>query len=146
MTPEAMHDATAMATQAIAGFESFRAHAYQDTGGVWTIGYGHTHDVKEGDVISKEDATRLLHVEVDAFAAGVFRLVKAPLTVRQAAALISFAYNVGLAAFAKSTLLRKVNAGDLEGARAEFGKWVHDEGKVVAGLVNRREAEAKLFA
>ncbi len=85
-------------------------------------------------------ARNVAGIEID-----VARLVKVPLTQGQFDALVSFAFNLGAAALAGSTLLRKLNAGDCAGAAAEFGKWVHADGTVLPGLVTRRARERALF-
>lgn len=128
--------------------------AYQDGGGVWTIGWGHTGpEVKQGMVITQGRADQLFEQDVASFVRDVNFLVKVPLTQNQFDALVSFSYNVGsdidadtkAEGLGDSTLLRKLNAGDYAGAAAEFPKWCNDNGKVVAGLVRRRKAEAELF-
>lgn len=130
----------------IKDFEGCKLKAYKDIVGVLTIGYGHTGpDVFEGQVITQEEAERLLRDDLEAFEVGVARLVKVALTENQYAALVSFAYNLGLGALGGSTLLKLLNKGDPEGAALEFTKWSHAGGRVVAGLVRRREAEKALF-
>src|SRR5678815_955841 len=138
----------------IQAFESCRLTAYRDTGGVWTIGWGHTGpDVREGSVITQDRADRLFAEDVAEFERDVSELVKVPVTQNQFDALVSFAYNVGsdidddtlAEGLGDSTLLRKLNAGDYAGAAAEFPKWCHDNGKIVGGLLRRRNAERKLF-
>lgn len=130
----------------IKAFEGCKLKAYRDIVGVLTIGYGHTGaDVFEGQVITQEEAERLLRDDLEAFEVGVARLVKVSLTENQFAALVSFAYNLGLRALGGSTLLKLLNKGDPEGAALEFTKWSHAGGRVVAGLVRRREAEKALF-
>lgn len=124
--------------------EALRTNAYKDTGGVWTIGYGHTGDVQEGDVISKDEAERLY--EQDFYRhANVLRNVKVKLNSNEKAALASLAFNIGENAFKNSTLLKKLNQGDKKGAADEFDKWIFDNGKVQKGLINRRQAEKQLF-
>jgi lysozyme len=131
-------------------FEGLRLTAYRDPVGILTIGWGHTGaDVTESLTITEARARALLAADVAHVAAGVDRLVTVPLTAAERAALVSFAFNVGLGALARSTLLRRVNAGDRAGAVAEFGRWVYGTaaGRKVrlAGLVRRRQAEAALF-
>lgn len=134
-------------------FESCRLKAYQDGGAVWTIGWGHTNGVKEGDTITQAEADSLFDTEIKIYEDGVNDLVEIPLTQNEFDALVSFAYNVGLdidtdntaEGLGDSTLLRKLNAGDLEGAANEFPKWSKDNGKVIAGLTRRRLAEQALF-
>lgn len=126
--------------------EGCRREAYQDTGGVWTIGYGHTHGVHEGDRIDQEEADELLLQDLHRTERGVARLVTAPLKPNQRDALECFAFNVGVGAFANSTLLARVNLGDFEGVPRELMRWVHDGGREVPGLVNRRQAEIALWS
>jgi lysozyme len=131
-------------------FEGLRLKAYRDPAGILTIGWGHTGpDVTDGLVVTRRRADILLARDVAATAAGVDRLVTVPLAAHERAALVSFAYNVGLGALAGSTLLRRLNAGDRPGAAEEFHRWVHATraGRKIrlAGLVRRREAEARLF-
>lgn len=130
----------------IKSFEGCRLEAYQDSVGVWTIGWGHTKNVRPGDTLTQEEADRIFADEVnDEYAAGVERLLKVPVNENQFAALVSFAFNLGLGNLGKSTLLRKLNAGDSTGASREFLKWNRAGGKVLAGLTRRRVAEKDLF-
>lgn len=137
----------------VKSFEGFRSNAYWDkTGKVWTIGYGATYypetgaKVQQGDVVSKERATEMLHVMLESFQGQVMRYVKVELTPNQIDALTSFAYNVGIGNFKKSTLLKRVNANPNDPAiRGEFAKWVNSGGQKLKGLVRRREAEANLY-
>jgi len=131
-------------------WEGLRTKAYRDAGGTWTIGYGHTSaagtpQVREGMVISKIQADEILARDLAYFEAAVARNVKVALNDSQFAALVSFCYNVGEAAFKRSNLLKKLNQGDYEAVPAELGKWVYAKGKRVQGLVNRRAAEAGLW-
>jgi GH24 family phage-related lysozyme (muramidase) len=125
--------------------EGLRLDAYNDVAGVPTIGYGHTGDVTLGDRITSEEAARLLAQDTEWAEQAVSDNVDVPLTQDQFGALTSFTYNVGEGAFENSTLLDKLNAGDYEGAQAEFGRWVNADGKQAAGLVQRRQEEAALF-
>lgn len=130
-------------------WEGKRLVAYQDVAGIWTIGYGHTTAagiprVREGMRISDKEAEDILKTDLRKFEDRVSRLVKVPLTDNQFAVLVSFDFNTG--ALHKSTLLKKLNAGDYDAAPAELMKWVNAGGKRVQGLVNRRAAEAGLWA
>lgn len=130
----------------ICSFEGLRLDAYQDSGGVWTIGYGHTgSDVQPGQHISESRARELLRQDVATAEKAVRNLVKVPLTQGQYDALVSFTFNCGSGTLRNSTLLKKLNAGDYSGAQAEFGKFVHAGGQTLAGLVRRRQAEAEMF-
>ena len=131
-----------------------RLQAYYDGGGVLTIGWGHTGaDVHEGMTISQEEADKLLTDDLEETVIGVNQLVKVPLMQNEFDALVSFAYNCGTdidadtkaEGLGDSTLLRKLNDHDYNGAAKEFAKWNKDNGKVSAGLTRRRKAEADLF-
>ncbi len=125
--------------------EGEKLEAYQDTGGVWTIGVGHTKGVKKGDKITKEQSRIFLRDDMKDAETGVTRNVKVPLTQGQYDALVDFVFNLGEGAFARSTLLRMLNARNYEGAALEFSKWVYDNGKVQPGLVTRRKKNAARF-
>ncbi|AVX13784.1 lysozyme [Stutzerimonas stutzeri] len=125
--------------------EGLRLRAYKCPAGVWTIGYGTTAGVKEGQVITKERAEELLRDDVKRFEDQVLRLVKVPLTQGQLDALVSFTYNLGAANLGNSTLLRLLNAGDYKGVAAQFDRWTKAGGKELPGLVKRRAAERALF-
>lgn len=126
-------------------FEGLRLSAYQDSVGVWTIGYGTTRGVKRGQAITKAGAESLLRADVQRFEGEVSRLVKVPVSQNQWDALISFTYNLGSANLESSTLLRLLNAGDYAGAAAQFDRWNKAGGKVLKGLVTRRAAERAMF-
>lgn len=127
-------------------FEGLRLKAYRDPVGVLTIGYGHTgSDVKSGMVISQQRAEQLLKNDTGWAQKAVRDSVKVPLTQGQFDALTSFTFNLGAGALRTSTLVKKLNTGDYAGAQKEFGRWVHAGGQVLAGLVRRRAAEAKMF-
>lgn len=127
-------------------FEGLRTRSYLCPAGVWTIGYGHTGPtVKDGLVITKEEAEALLLEELVRFEEGVVRATKIQLQPLQIDALTSFAYNLGLGALRGSTLLKKVNRGQWEGIDKEFDKWVYGGGKILPGLVRRRKGEAEMF-
>lgn len=130
-------------------FEGYRNKAYQCSAGVWTIGYGTTRvngvPVKKGDTCTPEEADEYIMTDLQNFLTSIEEHIKIELSQNQIDALLCFAYNVGTGAFAKSTLLKKVNAGDFAAVPAEFLKWNKAGGKVVAGLTRRRQAEADLF-
>ena len=131
-------------------FEGCKLTAYQDSVGVWTIGYGWTHPVdgkpiRAGMTIKQETAERLLKTGLVSYESDVSRLVKVGLTQGQFDALVSFTYNLGARSLSTSTLLRKLNAGDYAGAADEFLRWNKAGGKVLNGLTRRREAERALF-
>ncbi|HCM9566846.1 lysozyme [Enterobacter bugandensis] len=131
-------------------FEGCKLTAYQDSVGVWTIGYGWTQPVdgkliRAGMTIKQETAERLLKAGLVSYESDVSRLVKVVLTQGQFDALVSFTYNLGARSLSTSTLLRKLNAGDYAGAADEFPRWNKAGGKVLNGLTRRREAERALF-
>lgn len=126
-------------------FEGLRTTAYQDQGGVWTLGFGHTAGVRGGMTCTQEQADAWIDGDVAHSVRAVNGLVSTPITQNQFDALVDFAFNLGSGALAGSELLRKVNAGDMEGAALEFLRWDHVHGTVVKGLTRRRQAEAALF-
>jgi lysozyme len=130
-------------------FEGCRLTAYPDpaTGGdPWTIGYGHTgSDVHQGLTITQEQAEELLAQDVKKAAANVNSHVTTQITQEEFDALVDFAFNCGCGNLDSSTLLKKLNAGDHEGAAQEFLKWDMAGGHHMAGLLRRRQAEATLF-
>ena len=131
-------------------FEGCKLTAYQDSVGVWTIGYGWTQPVdgkpiRAGMTIKQETAERLLKTGLVSYESDVSRLVKVGLTQGQFDALVSFTSNLGARSLSTSTLLRKLNAGDYAGAADEFLRWNKAGGKVMNGLTRRREAERALF-
>lgn len=131
-------------------FEGCKLTAYQDSVGIWTIGYGWTQPVdgkpiRAGMTIKQETAERLLKTGLVSYESDVSRLVKVGVTQGQFDALVSFTYNLGARSLSTSTLLRKLNAGDYAGAADEFLRWNKAGGKVLNGLTRRREAERALF-
>ena len=130
-------------------FEGLRLHAYQDSAGVWTIGWGHTGDVRRGQSITVHQAEALLALDIGIAAAAVNRHVEAPLSQNMFDALVSFTFNFGEKRLAQSTLLKKLNLRDYHAAAAEFPKWVKAtvRGKKITlpGLVRRRAAERAMF-
>jgi lysozyme len=140
------------ATKIIAQFEGLRLRAYQDTGNIWTIGYGTTINpetglpIKKGDVITKEKALAWLRLNTAALETQIKKIVKVPINANQLTALTSLAYNIGLGAFSRSTLLRLLNNGTEKNlVAAQFIRWNKVKGKEVPGLTNRRKLEAELF-
>lgn len=130
-------------------FEGLNLNAYRCPAGVPTIGYGHTAGVRMGQTISEERAEQLLRSDLAAARGEVNRLVAVPLAPHQLAALDSFVFNLGAENFRGSTLLKKLNLGDVAGAAEQFDKWVYATvaGKKtrLPGLVSRRAAEAAMF-
>jgi lysozyme len=134
-------------------FESLRLVSYQDSVGIWTIGYGITHyesgeHVRQNESLSEQRVDELLSFFVDRFSEGVTELTKHTFLMQcQFDALVSFAYNLGLSNLKMSTLLRKIknNPSDNDAITVEFLKWDKAKGKVLAGLTRRRKAEAWLY-
>jgi lysozyme len=128
-------------------WEGGRLTAYQDGGGIWTIGYGHVGpDVHERLTLSLREIDALLEKDVAKAEAAVDRLVDVPLTAGQHDALTCFVFNVGGRAFEDSTLLRLLNAGDYDAVPGQLLRWVKDNGRDVPGLVNRRKGECLLWS
>ena len=136
-------------------FEGFQAAPYKDSAGIPTIGYG-TIQYPDGKAVtmndapvSEDQATSLLAYEMSLKSKAIAPLLQKLATLHQAAAMLSLAYNIGSAAFASSTVLRKFNAGDIPGAADAFLMWdkATVDGKlvVIQGLLNRREAERTIF-
>ena len=131
-------------------WEGLRTNAYQDSGGVWTIGYGHTAAAgtpapHQGMVITASEAEDILLKDLTQYEAAVENNVKVKLNDNQFAALVSFAFNVGINAFKNSTLLKKLNQGNFDAVPTELMKWTKAGGKKLQGLVNRRRAEGYLW-
>jgi lysozyme len=132
-------------------YEGCKLKAYKCSAGKNTIGFGATFyengsAVQQGDVITQERADQLFIILLDQFAAQVRPLIKQPLNDNQFGALLSFAYNAGVGALQRSTLLKLVNANPNNPAiRQEFNKWNKAGGKVLLGLTRRRTAEAELY-
>ena len=132
-------------------WEGCKLVAYQCSAGVWTIGYGTTAGADVGVkptygmTITKERAEDLLRQGVDKFAATVDALITTKVNANEFGACVSLAYNIGPNAFAKSTVLRELNAGNKDKAAAAFKMWNKADGDIVKGLVNRRNAEVTLF-
>lgn len=125
----------------LGGFEGYRYVSYPDIVGVWTICAGHTRDVKPGDTATAEECRALLRSEAQEYWDAVDRMVTVPMRPREHIAFTSLAYNIGLEAFARSTLLKRANAGQMVAACNEILRWNRAGGRVVRGLVKRRRAE-----
>ena len=138
-------------TALIRKWEGFESEPYKCPAGVWTIGFGSVR-TPDGDpvtentpAIDRETAKEWLDIDCERRRTAIRDMVKPRLTEGQYAALLSFAYNLGTTALRNSTLMRKVNAGDIDGAADQFGRWVNAGGRKLQGLVNRREDERRLF-
>ncbi len=129
----------------IKGWESLRLKAYDDGGGVWTIGYGHIKQVQPGDECTEAQAEAWLRDEVDDVSADIDPLIHVMLAQHEHDSLVSLAFNIGVGAFAKSTLLSRLNNSDFGSAADEFLRWNRDNGRIVQGLVKRRKAERAMF-
>jgi len=133
----------------IKDLEGFRSKAYADpasrTGLPITIGYGRAHGVVLGDVCTPAQAEEWLKEDLEAVEDCINSYVKVPLSQHAFDALASFTYNLGCHDLEKSTLLRLLNAGDRKAAADEFHRWVYSGGRIVNGLVNRRQKEADVF-
>jgi GH24 family phage-related lysozyme (muramidase) len=140
------------AAEIIANFEGLRLNAYQDSGGLWTIGYGTTINpvtgipIKKGDTITKDTALTWLRMQTAATESQVKSKLKVKQNANQISALTSLAYNIGIGAFSRSTLLRLINtdakANDIA---AQFLRWNKVNGREVPGLTRRRQLEADLY-
>ena len=131
-------------------FEGLRLKAYKCPAGILTIGYGHTSAAGEpkvlpGMMISRDEAEAILKRDMVQYENGVRSQVTSAITQGQFDALVSFAYNAGVGALQRSTLLKRVNAGKIDEVPAEFMKWTRGGGKELPGLVRRRRAEVELW-
>lgn len=139
-----MLSALALSAAGFLGIVSYEGYApvpYQDSGGVWTDGFGNTKSVDPAKHVSVEQALHQAGRNVTVAEGAVKRCVKVPLTQGEYDADTSLAYNIGETAFCRSTLVKKQNAGDYAGACAEFDRWNRVNGKVSRGLTRRRAAE-----
>lgn len=134
----------------ITSFEDTRTKAYDDGVGIWTIGIGTTvypngNKVKQGDTCTLEQVKSYFKHDLAKFETAVNESVAAPINQNQFDALVSLTYNIGAGAFKDSALLKKLNKRDYQGAADQFLRWNKAGGKVMKGLVRRREAERALF-
>lgn len=125
--------------------EGCRLEAYKDSGGTWTIGYGHTIGVERGMRLTLDQCNKLLMCYLPSLEASVLRGIKVSVTQNEFDALMLLAYNIGRTAFATSTLLKKLNAGDKEGVAFEWLRWDMVNGAYNLGLARRRRKELLLF-
>jgi lysozyme len=127
-------------------FEGLRLEAYQCPSKVWTIGYGHTGGVKEGDVITKAQAEKFFLSDILWAEEAVTKLITVPLSQNQFDALVSFTFNAGKNSLLISTLRKKLNKGQYNTVPEQLMRWVYGNGRLkLAGLVRRREAESDLW-
>ncbi len=129
----------------IKSYEGCELKAYQDSVGVWTIGYGHIKDVKEGDQINQDEAEHLLKEEMPEYEGYINDMVKVPLQQNQFDALCSWVFNLGPKNLSESTLLRVLNDQKYNEVPEQIKRWNKAGGVILGGLVKRREAEANLF-
>jgi lysozyme len=129
----------------IAGHEGLRLQSYQDSVGVWTIGYGHTSKVKQGQTITEAEALAFLREDLAIAEKAVNTTITAKLSQNQFDALVSLAFNIGAGAFSSSTLARRFNQGRILEAADAFLVWCHGGGMTLPGLLKRRKDERALF-
>ena len=130
----------------IKNFEGLYLKSYKCPAGVWTIGYGTTgDDVFEGLKITQEQAESELVGDIDSVCDHVEQDITFPLSDNQFSAVVSLVYNIGISAFLKSTILQKLNKGDISGSAKEFMRWNKIKGVASPGLTRRRKAEMDLF-
>jgi lysozyme len=137
------------AVRLIAESESCKLRAYRCPAGVWTIAWGRTAGVKPGDTCTQDEADRWFLEDINEFTAGVRAALTRPATLNELGALVSLSYNIGLGGLRRSTVLRKHNEGDMQGASDAFRLWnkarVGGVLTVLPGLVTRRAREAALY-
>ena len=134
----------------IKSFENCKLSAYQDQAGIWTIAYGHTQGVKEGDTCAQAQADAWLASDCSNAWAAIQRNVKVPLTQNQSGALLSLTFNIGVGEFEKSSLLTLLNSGNVSAIPNKIKQFIYftrpDGSRAISqGLVKRRKAEALLF-
>ena len=146
MTPNQKKTAgwLAIAIAVVGAFEGYRSQSYPDLVNVPTICYGETKNVKLGQKATKEECDEKLSARLVEFNNGVNSCVTWDLRDNERAAAVSLAYNVGIKAFCGSTVVKRFNAGDKQGACDAFLMWNKAGGKVVQGLVNRRQKEREM--
>jgi lysozyme len=125
-------------------WEGRELQAYKDGGGVWTIGVGHTATAKKGMVIDEAECDRLFDLDLDDHCIEPL-LGDVPTNQDQYDAMSSLAFNIGLTRFANSTVLKRHKMQNYMGAANAFLLWKFDNGRVINGLLRRREAERKLY-
>lgn len=130
--------------------EGMRLKAYRDGGGVWTICAGHTSAVglpivRPGMTATAEECMDMLRRDVAKFETCVETILKVPVAQHEFDAMVSLAYNIGCAAFRRSSVARYLNAGNRARAANSFLLWNKDDGRVVKGLINRRRSEREQF-
>ncbi len=129
----------------IRNFEGCETDAYQDSVGVWTIGYGHTKGVEEGQTCSFEDAEIMLSQEMEEYEGYINDMVKVDLQQHEFDSLVAWVYNLGPTNLGESTMLKVLNGGQFDRVPDEMKRWNRAGGEVLAGLVRRRQAESLMF-
>lgn len=136
--------AAALAVGLVGGFEGLRLNAYKDVVGVPTVCYGETRGVKMGDKHTKAECDDMLLKGLAEFEAGVLKCARVEMPDKRLVAHVSLAYNIGVGAYCKSTVVRKLNAGDTRGSCEAFMMWNKAGGVAWPGLTRRRDVERKL--
>ena len=126
-------------------FEGCETTAYQDSVGVWTIGFGHTKGVEEGQTCSIEDAASMLADEMDEYEGYINNMVKVDLQQHEFDALVAWVYNLGPTNLGESTMLKVLNGGQFDRVPDEMNRWTRAGGEILEGLVRRRQAESLMF-
>ena len=126
-------------------FEGCETTAYQDSVGVWTIGFGHTKGVEEGQTCSVEDAESMLADEMDEYEGYINNMVKVDLQQHEFDALVAWVYNLGPTNLGESTMLKVLNGGQFDRVPDEMNRWTRAGGEILEGLVRRRQAESLMF-
>ena len=126
-------------------FEGCETTAYQDSVGVWTIGFGHTKGVEEGQTCSIEDAESMLADEMDEYEGYINNMVKVDLQQHEFDALVAWVYNLGPTNLGESTMLKVLNGGQFDRVPDEMNRWTRAGGEILEGLVRRRQAESSMF-
>lgn len=141
-----MNNAIKQAANLIKAAEGCRLNAYKCPAGIWTIGYGHTKNVKEGDTWTQEQADKALEQDIETYRKAV--LIACPALAdcpNRLAACISLAYNIGTGAFASSSVARYIRRGEYRAAADAFGMWIYAGKQKLPGLVTRRQREKEVF-
>jgi len=126
-------------------FEGCEYNAYKCAAGVLTIGYGHTAGVKEGDLVTQQEADKILEEDMKEYEGYIKSAVTVDLNQNQFDSLVSWVFNLGPSNLSSSTLLTKINNKDWDNVPEQIKRWNKAGGKVLEGLIRRREAEALLF-
>ena len=141
-----MNNAIRQAANLIKAAEGCRLNAYKCPAGIWTIGYGHTKNVKAGDTWTQEQADKALEQDIETYRKAV--LIACPSLKHypnRLAACISLAYNIGTGAFASSSVARYIRRGEYRAAADAFGMWIYAGKQKLPGLVTRRQREKEVF-